>query len=168
MTPGMAGPFVSQVNILSSPSLWLANTQSVRQTLFSDWLRDMTRKFIFGLLVILKVRLHIDTCQLEKNTNKIKERTKNWCETLSGNCREEVQPRPGVQSGQWESQQQESLRVPGLQQVRPAGAGGSQHDRHWYRYHGCSQNKWQGSNITATIIATIHSPWQYGNLPQEK
>ena len=28
----------------------------------------MTRKFIFALLVILKVRLHIDTCQLEKKT----------------------------------------------------------------------------------------------------
>ena len=23
-------------------------------------------------------------------------------------------------------------------------------------------------DITATIIATIHSPWQYGNLPQQK
>ena len=60
---------------------------------------------------------------------------------FSGNCREEVQPRPGVQGGQWEGQQQESLRVPGLQQVRLAGTGGSQHDRHWYRYHGCSQNQ---------------------------
>ena len=54
----------------------MAKTQSARLSLFSDWFRAMARQFIFGLLVILKVRLHIDTCQLEKKPKKIREKTK--------------------------------------------------------------------------------------------
>lgn len=89
--------------------------------------------------------------------------------TFQGHSRQKVKPRPGLQREQRGGHQQEPLRLPGLQQVRPACTGGSQHDRHRHWHHGRAEDQWQGVRggvqfIFQCYVAGAETP-HTGNIP---